>query len=160
MLVQFPPCWFYFSSPELKLSKFCLSFTPDAALDITHPRASPLSLPLLHFFFSLLRQRKEKWRSVDWCVCGFCEHEEDEESRLWSVTVSLLCSVFLSLSFTRLVQSRGVWPPQSIFSIPACPQLVSSDRRLLISPHGVRVRHEPFSLHHAVKLQLTLEKHF
>ncbi len=66
---------FYFSSAELKLSKFCLSFTPDAA----RPRPSnnpprcvlpfPPSSP--HFIFPSLCEWKRWWRSVDWLyVCG------------------------------------------------------------------------------------------
>lgn len=55
---------------------------------------------------------------------------------------------------------RGARPPQSIFSIPSCPQLVSPDHMMLVFPHSIRVRHEPFYLLHAGKLQRTLEKQF
>lgn len=59
-------------------------------------------------------------------------------------------------SYTR----RGARPPQSILSIPSCPQLVSPDHTMLVLLYSLRVRHEPFCLLHAGKLQLTLEKQF
>lgn len=116
-------------------------------------------MPLLfHFISSFLFFAKEGKMTV--CrrsVRLQCETgKQDEESRLWSVPV---CHQrFLQLEFIHLIQSVGVWPPQSIFSIPACLQLVSSDRWLLIFLRGVRVRHEPYSYDHIVKLQKTLEK--
>lgn len=84
------------------------------------------------------------------------EEEEDEESR----SVPVCHHLSLLLDFIHLVQSVGVWPPQSISSISRCLRLVSSGRRLLISLHGVRVRHEPFSYCHTLRLQPALEKHF
>lgn len=72
---------------------------------------------------------------------------------------SLCCSATtrsLRPSYTR----RGARPPQSIFSIPACPRLVSPDHTMLVLRYSLRVRHEPVSLLHAGKLQLTLEKQF
>lgn len=87
---------------------------------------------------------------------------EDEESRFWPVAVChrlALLQRFPSLGYSPHTVC-GVWPPQSIFSMPACLQLVDSDHWLLISLHGVRVRHEPFSSGRTVKLQPTLEKYF
>lgn len=78
-----------------------------------------------------------------------------------SVTVSLRCSVFSLARVYSPHTVRGcVATSKHISSIPACLQLVSSDRWLLIFLHGSRVRHEPFSYCRTVKLQLDVEKHF
>lgn len=98
--LPFPLCWpiFIFSSPELKLSKFCLSFTPDAApaLEITHHHASAFTFASLHPFFPLLGE-KGGWRCADEPYAPVVwgqRQEENEESRLGSVTISLHCAVF------------------------------------------------------------------
>lgn len=159
---------FYFFFSSLKLSKFCLSFTPNAApaqsLKITYHRDSPFRSPCMgsasFLYFCQRREDDSLWTERPSAVW---DKEEDEESRFWPVPVChrlALLQRFLPLDFIHLIESAGVWPPQSIFSMPACLQLVGLDRRLLIFLHGVRVRHEPFSCGCTVKLKLTLEKHF
>lgn len=71
-----------------------------------------------------------------------------------------LCRSATTRSLWPTYTRRGARPPQSIFSVPRCPQLVSPDRTMLVLLHSIRVRHEPFYLLHAGKLQLTLEKQF
>lgn len=147
---------FYFLSWRTQAVKTLPFLHPWCCLSLY---AAPLlfhSLGFIHFFSSFLCQGKEGWRSVDWCVC-------DVRARGRWGSQTLICQHpallprFLSLG---LVQSRALWAPQSIFPIPACLQLVSSDRWLLILPHGARVRHEPFSPHRVVKMNPLLEKHF
>lgn len=163
--LPFPLCWhisdggradfiFLLQSSSCQNAAFPSPLTLPAApsLEITHRRASPLSPPpaSLHLFSSL-HQRKGGWGCVDRAAGlrrarPWRKMRNPDRDPFPSVTIPPRCSVSLPLRFARLGQSAGVWPPQSALSIPACLQLVSSDRSLLIFPRGVRVRHEPFSL--------------
>lgn len=108
-----------------------------------------------HLFFPL--PKKGGRRSVDWYVCGLWAQGR------WGIQ-TLICHHLAPLqahSLTQLRSSRTVEGrvATSKHFLHSC---LSSARQLgpLTVTYGVRVRHEPFSLHRAVKLQLTLEKHF
>lgn len=113
---------------------------------------------LQFIFFSAKRGRMT--------VCRLNVHLRCERRR-WEIQI-LIC-FFLSPSratvalsralFYLAEQSAGVWPPQSIFSMPACLQLVSSNLWLLVVLRGVSIKHRLFSYSQNVKLQLTLEMH-
>lgn len=64
--------WFYFFSTELKLSKFCLSFTPDSAstlsLEITHNPSG--SLRLASVCFPAREKGEDGGRSYGSSLCG------------------------------------------------------------------------------------------
>lgn len=100
---------FYFFFSSLKLSKFCLSFTPNAApadsLKITYHRDSPLSLPLHGFsFFSLFLPKKGGWQSVDGAsLCG------ERQGGRWGIQI-LTCSC---LSPSR---SAAAFSPARLYS--------------------------------------------
>lgn len=142
MLIQFPQCLsLFFPSTGAQAVKM---------LPFLHPwcrpwNNSPPSRESLHFCWGASFHLSfpappiggRGRRSAVCCVCSLCRahEEEDEESRLGSVTATLRCRAFLLLSFNRLGERGWCTTTSKRFPpIPACLQLISPDRWLLIFP--------------------------
>lgn len=112
---------FFSTPPELKLSKCCLSFTPDAALEITPRRAGSHSTfageP--HFIFPSPRLRSEGGvDAAQSAASAVCAARTRKKMRNPDLDLSLRLSaaeLFSCSALTGSASADGAPPPQSVF---------------------------------------------